>query len=84
MIMVDHIRPTERVGAVLTPTRPRKVKRDPNRRDPRRREPEEEKDGREREGRHATPAAAQGDAKEAPGPAGPKSTRRGQRINVVI
>ena len=82
--MVDHIRATERVGAVLTPTRPRKVKRDPNRRDQRRQEPEEEKDGRDRQGRNAAPATAQGDAEEAPDRAESKSTNRGQRINVVI
>ena len=82
--MVDHIRATGRVGAVVTPTRSRKVKRDPNRRDQRQREPEEEKDSTASEGRHTPPDDAQGGAQEAPKPADHRSAYRGQRINVII
>lgn len=82
--MVDQIRPAGRVGAVLTPARPRKVKRDQNRRDQRERESEEEKTGGDTDGREGSPAVAQDGGTETPRPAGRKSSARGQRINVVI
>ncbi len=82
--MVDHIRPTGRVGAILTPTRPRKVKRDQNRRDQRQREPDEEKTGADIDDREGSPATAQNGATETPRPTDGKPTTRGQRINVVI
>jgi hypothetical protein len=82
--MVDHIRPTERVGAILTPARPRKVKRDQNRRDQRQRETDEEKAGADTDGREGSPGTAQKGATDTPRPAGGKPATRGQRINVVI
>ena len=82
--MVDHIRSTGSVGAVLTPARPRKVKRDQNRRDQRQRESGEEKTGGDTDGREGSPADVQDGGMETPRPAGRKTTTRGQRINVVI
>ena len=82
--MVDHIRPTGRVGAVLTPARPRKVKHDQNRRDQRQREADEEKTGGDTDGREGAPATAQNSGTQTPDQAGRESATRGQRINVVI
>ena len=82
--MVDHIRPTGRVGAVLTPARPREIKRDQNRRDQRQREADEEKTGGDTGEREGSTVAVEDGGRETSRPTGRKSTARGQRINVVI
>ena len=77
--MVDHIRPSGRVGAVFTPTRIRSVKRDRHQQQQDRHDPQSEEESHESEGDvHKTPPAAQD-----PKPADTESAT-GQRINVVI
>ncbi len=81
--MVDHIRPAGRVGAVITPTRPRKPKRDRYRGDQHQQPEEERTDGNSAD-REGSPAATLADASEAPAPADRKMAGRGGRIDVVI
>ncbi len=75
--MVEHLRPTERVGAVATPNRVRAVKRERHRQDRRHQNP----DGKKSE--QAPEAPEEHDA-NAPAPTGKNESSTGQRINVVI
>ncbi len=75
--MVEHLRPTERVGAVVTPNRVRAVKRDRHRQGRR----DQNLDGKKNE--KAPESPEEKDAK-AEAPTGENESSTGQRINVVI
>ena len=75
--MVEHLRPTERVGAVATPNRLRAVKRERHRQDRRNQNP----DGKKSEQAPERPEEQDANAQA---PAGKNESSTGQRINVVI
>ena len=74
--MVEHLRGTERVGAVATPTRVRKVQRD-RRQERRERKADEQKRAHVSESREDASEEAEVQPQES-------NSSTGQRINVVI
>ncbi len=75
--MVEHLRPTERVGAVVTPKRLRAVKRDRHRQNRQDQKPGGKKN-------EQPPQSQEEQQANAEAPTGENESATGQRINVVI